>query len=380
MIDGRCGIGDLTLFDSAGYRSRKAAQIPDYDASAHFTPLERRRLSRSDQIAIRASSEALADAGLLESGIDRDRVGIMIGAGTSDLFRNEDYLFTVRSKGMRHARPSLIVNHFISTPCDVIAGRFDLRGPKACVVSACSSSTIAIGYAGDAIRDGRIDAAICGGADALCRLTFSGFNALRLVDTEACRPFDSARNGMNIGEAAAMLVLEDLDRARRRGATIYAELAGYGVTCEAFHATAPEPEGRAIAATLRAALADAQVDASAVDHINAHGTATPENDKMEFVGISAVFGERATQIPVSSNKSMIGHTISAAGAVEAIISLLTLEHQRIPPTINYDIPDPAIPFDVVPNVARDARVTAVMSNSFGFGGQNASLILTREPI
>lgn len=375
MIDGRCGIGDLTLFDPVGYRSRKAAQVPDYDAAAHFTPLERRRLSRSDQIAILASDEALADAGLLESGIDRDRVGIMIGAGTSDLFRNEGYIFTVRSKGMRHARPSAIVNHFISTPGDVIAGRFDLRGPKACVVSACSSSTIAIGYAGDAIRDGRIDAALCGGADALCRLTFSGFNALRLVDTEACRPFDAARNGMNIGEAAAMLVLEDMDRARRRGAAIYAELAGYGVTCEAFHATAPEPEGRAIAATLRAALADAHVDASAVDHINAHGTGTLQNDRAEARGFHRVFGDRARRIPVNSIKAMVGHCLGAAGAIEAAALALTIARGVIPPTIHHHETDAECDLDVVPNEAREQPVRCGVSTSLAFGGNDAALVM-----
>jgi 3-oxoacyl-[acyl-carrier-protein] synthase II len=377
LVEGRCGIADLSLFDSTGFRSRRAAEIPDYNPGDRFTPIERRRYSRSDQIAALAAGEALADAGLFESGVDRERVGVMIGAGTSDLFRNEDYLFTLLDKGFRRARPSSIVNHFISTPGDVIAARFELLGPKACIVSACSSSTIAIGAAGDAIRDGRIDAAVCGGADALCRLTFSGFNALRLVDTEPCRPFDAGRNGMNIGEAAAMLVLEDMDRARRRGATIYAELAGYGVTCEAFHATAPEPDGKAVAATLRAALEASRIDASDVDHINAHGTATPQNDRAEARGFHRVFGARAKTMPVNSIKAMVGHCLGAAGAIEAAALALTIARGVIPPTIHHVQTDPDCDLDVVPNTARQHQVRCGVSTSLAFGGNDAALVMRK---
>ena len=261
LIAGRSGIRPVTLFDPTGYRSHLAAEIPDLDAAGDFTPRDRRRLSRCDRAAIVAAGEALDDAGLAGSGADPRRTGIMLGSGTADLLRNEDYLADVRAHGFRGARPSAIFNHFPSTPVDAVGERFGVLGPRACIVAACSSSTIAIGYAADAIRRNEIDVALAGGADVLCRLTFSGFNALRLVDVEPCRPFDSARAGMTIGEAAAVLVLEDLDRARRRGASIYAELLGYSATCEAYHPTSPEPEGKAVAATIRAALDAARVNA-----------------------------------------------------------------------------------------------------------------------
>jgi 3-oxoacyl-[acyl-carrier-protein] synthase II len=293
LVDGRCGIGEVTLFDAAGYRSRLAAEIPDYDAPRHFSPLERRRWSRCDQIAVLAATEALDDSGIDLDAIDRERVAVALGAGTGDMIRHEQYLADVRAEGVERAAPSRVANFFSSTPVDVVGRRFGLMGPRQCVVAACSSGTMAIGGAADAIRAGLVDVAIAGGADVLCRLTFSGFNALRLVDVEPCRPFDADRAGMTIGEAAAVLVLEDLDRARARRAVIYAEVAGYGATCEAYHATSPEPDGHAVARTIQAALADARLPADAIDHVNAHGTGTVHNDRAEARAFHRVFGDRA---------------------------------------------------------------------------------------
>jgi 3-oxoacyl-[acyl-carrier-protein] synthase II len=376
LVEGRCGVGDVTLFDTAGYRSRCAAQVPQLDVS-RFTPLERRRWSRSDQLAVLAAGEALDEAGLLEGGIARDRVGVLLGAGTGDLLRNEEYYFTMLQRGLDRARPSQIYNHFTSTPADVVAARFGLEGLRACLVSACSSSTIAIGYAADAIRLGQIDAAVCGGSDALSRLTFSGFNALRLMDPQPCRPFDAARNGMNIGEGAGILVLEAWDGARARGAPIYAELAGYALTCEAFHPTAPEPEGRAVAATIAAALEAAGVDASEVDHVNAHGTATPQNDRAEARGLHLVFGPRAATLPVTSIKSMVGHCLGAAGAIEAAALALTISRGVIPPTIHHERTDEECAVDVVANTAREVPVACGVSTSLAFGGNDAALVMKR---
>ena len=234
---------------------------------------------------------------------------------------------------------------------------------------------------------GDADVMVAGGAESpISRIGIAGFCAARALSTgfndtpeKASRPYDKDRDGFVMGEGAGVLVLEEYEHAKRRGAKIYAEVTGYGLSGDAFHITSPPPDGNGGFRSMSMALKRAGLAASDLDYINAHGTSTPENDKMEYLATSAVFGEHTKNIPVSSNKSMVGHTISAAGAVEAIFSLLTLEHQRIPPTINYEVPDPAIPFDVVGNKARDAKVTAVMSNSFGFGGQNASLILTREP-
>src|ERR1700680_508568 len=309
MIEGRCGIGDVSLFDTTGYRSPKAAQIPAYVPDPGFSPKEWRRLSRSDQTAIVSSREALADSGVLDGGIDRTRVGVLLGSGTADLMRNEEWFAQTQRVGIRRARPSSIFDHFPSMPSDVVASHFGLEGMKASVLSACSSSTVAIGYAADAIAWGRLDAAIAGASDVLCRLTFSGFNALRLIDTERCRPFCRSRQGMNLGEAAAVLVLEDLAQARRRGANIYAEVAGYGVRCEAYHSTAPEPEGKAVAALIEDALRAARISTDAVDHVNAHGTATPQNDQAEARGMRRAFGERVTRVPVTSIKSMVGHCL-----------------------------------------------------------------------
>lgn len=375
MLEGACGIGPVGQFDSEGYRSRIAAEVDLSEAAAAFTPYQRRRWSRSDMMGVIAASEAVEDAGLLDSGIDRRRVGVLLGAGTGDLVRNEAYYFRMRSAGIERARPTWIHHHFSSTPVDVVANHFGLEGMRNCLMAACSSSTIAIGQAVDAIRVGRVDAALAGGTDALSRLTFAGFNALRLMDPEPCRPFDAGRNGMNIGEGAAILVLEEMGRAAARGAHIYAELAGYGLTCEAHHPTAPEPEGLAIGATLRAALADARVDAGEVDHVNAHGTATPQNDRAEARGVHVVFGARARGIPVTSIKAMIGHCLGAAGALEAATLALTIERGVIPPTIHHTATDPACDIDVVANEARRARVRCAVSTSLAFGGNDSVVVM-----
>lgn len=377
LVEGRCGIGPVTLFDTEGYRSRIAAEADLAAVQDRFTPYQRRRWSRSDLMGVVAAGEALEDAGLLDSGVDRTRVGVLLGAGTGDLVRNESYYFAMRRDGIDRARPTWIHSHFSSTPVDVVAGHFGLEGVRSCLMAACSSSTIAIGQAVDAIRRGRIDAALAGGTDALARLTFAGFNALRLMDQEPCRPFDAGRQGMNIGEGAAILVLEDFDRAVRRGAHVYAEVAGYSFTCEAHHPTAPEPEGQAIASTIRAALDDAAIDPSSVTHVNAHGTATPQNDRAEARGVRVVFGERAASIPVTSLKAMFGHCLGAAGAMEAAALALTIDRGVIPPTIHHDTPDPECPVDVVANQAREVAVRCAVSTSLAFGGNDSALVLTR---
>jgi len=268
-----------------------------------------------------------------------------------------------------------------------LAETFGTKGSPISLSTACASGATAIQLGVEAIRRGEADAALCvatdGSVNPEALVRFSLLSALSTQNDPpqaASKPFSKNRDGFVMAEGAGALVLESYESATARGAPILGVLAGCGELTDSFHRTRSSPDGKPIIGCMLKTLADAGLTPEQIDHINAHGTATPENDKMEYLGISAVFGERAKQIPVSSNKSMVGHTISAAGAVEAIFSLLTLEHQRIPPTINYQIPDPAIPFDVVANKARDARVTAVMSNSFGFGGQNAALILTREPV
>jgi 3-oxoacyl-[acyl-carrier-protein] synthase II len=312
-----------------------------------------------------AQREELARATGLKEDIDYDAVLRVSGGGRFNGYHRR-FLF--------------------GSVADYLAEKYGTRGSPVSLSTACASGATAIQLGVEAIRRGETDTALCvatdGSVNAEALVRFSLLSALSTRNDPpyaAVRPFSKNRDGFVMAEGAGALVLESYESATARGAKIVGVLAGCGEVADNFHRTRSSPDGKPIAGCVRKALDDAGMTIEDIDCINAHGTGTPENDKMEYLGISIAFGERAKQIPVSSNKSMIGHTLSAAGAVEAVFSLLTLEHQRIPPTINYDIPDPAIPLDVVPNKARDAKVTAVMSNSFGFGGQNASLILTREP-
>lgn len=376
LVEGRCGIGPLTLFESDGYRSRIAAQVDDAAVRERLTPLQRRRWSRSDQFAVLSAREAIADAGLMEAYRSKpDRVGVIIGSSTGDLIRNERYVKGTVLPGSGPRRLSDAWNHFYSTCVDVIAADFGFEGLRSCIVAACASSTMAVGAALDAIRFGRADAMLAGGTDSLARLTFSGFNALRVMDPEACRPFDRGRAGMNIGEGAAVLVLEEMEAARRRGARIYAEVAGHSLTCEAFHPTSPEPDGRAVAATMARALEDAKLPADAVRHVNAHGTATPHNDRAESRGIRMVFGDAGRRLPVTSVKSMVGHTLGASGGIEAAVAALTVYYGVIPPTIHHTETDPECEVDVVANAAREMRVDCAVSTSLAFGGNDAAVVL-----
>jgi 3-oxoacyl-[acyl-carrier-protein] synthase II len=377
MLEGRCGIRELTVFDAPGCRSLQVAEAAAFAADDTFSPRAWERLSRSDRMAIAASREALEDSGVPAIAANPQRMGVMFGSGTADLLRNEQWFFDAERDGIRRARPRNIYGHYPDAPCDLVAAHFGFDGVRASVLSACSSSTVAIGYAGDAIARGDADVMLAGASDALCRLTMTGFNALRLVDGEPCRPFCRTRKGLNIGEAAAVLVLEELSHARKRGARIYAELAGYGVRCEAYHATAPEPDGAAVAALIEDALHDAGVDARDVDHVNAHGTATPQNDQAEARAIARVFGARASQVPVTSIKSMVGHCLSAAGAIEAAALALSIDAGVIPPTIHHREPDPGCAIELVAHEAREVPIACGISTSLAFGGNDAALVMTR---
>jgi 3-oxoacyl-[acyl-carrier-protein] synthase II len=374
LLEGDCGIRPATVFDTEGYRSRVAAEVDMVPIDRGLTPLERRRLSRGDRIGVHAAAEAIRDAGILDSPIERSRIGVALGAGTADLLRNEVFYRTWITDGFEHARPSDAWNHFLSTPVDAIAARWGFEGPRACIVAACSSSTIALGRGVEAIRAGRADVMLAGGTDAMSRLTFSGFNLLRLMDPAPCRPFDRSRAGMNIGEGAGILVLEELEHARRRGARIYAELAGHSLACEAYHPTAPEPEGKPVASIVTLALDDAELDPSVVDHVNAHGTATPQNDLAEARGFRRVFGDRVARVPITSVKSMVGHCLGAAGAVEAAIAVLTIAAGTIPPTIHHAETDADCGVDIVANEAREQRVRVAVSTSLGFGGNDSAVV------
>lgn len=375
LVAGECGMRPVTAFDTAGYRSRIAGEVDVAAIDPQFTPLERRRWSRSDRFGVVAAREAVADAGLMD-GVDPTRVGVLLGAGTADLLRNEEYYRTAITRGIQHARPSQAWNHFANTPVDIIASVFGFEGLRSCVVAACASSTIALGQAADAIRSGRLDAALTGGTDALARLTFSGFNSLKLMDPQPCRPFDRGRAGMNIGEGAAILVLEEMSRATARGAVIYGELAGYSCACEAFHPTAPEPDGKPVTAVIAGALRDARLDPETVDHVNAHATATPQNDRAEARGFRAIFGSRTAKVPVTGLKSMLGHCLGAAGGLEAAVLALTVQRGIIPPTLNHVETDPECAIDVVANEAREVHIRCGVSTSLGFGGNDSAVAIT----
>ncbi len=392
LTAGKSGIRTITRFPTEGLKSTMAGTVD-------FVPVE--PFSSTDlceRLADIATEEAIAQSAIGSKGDfpgplflavapvevewpQRLELGRAIG-GDADI----DYDAMLRVSGggkfeQYHRR------FLFGSVADHLAETFGTKGSPISLSTACASGASAIQLGVESIRRGEADAALCvatdGSVNPEALVRFSLLSALSThndAPQESVRPFAKNRDGFVMAEGAGALVLESYEAARARGANILGILAGCGELADSFHRTRSSPDGKPIIGCVRNALADAGMVAEQIDYINAHGTGTPENDKMEYLGISTVFGARTSQVPVSSNKSMVGHTLSAAGAVEAIFSLMTLEHQRIPPTINYDVPDPAIPFDVVPNKARDARVTAVMSNSFGFGGQNAVLILTREPV
>jgi 3-oxoacyl-[acyl-carrier-protein] synthase II len=368
LVAGRSGIGPITLFDATGFRTRLAAEIKELPSGIEASL--RRRLSRTDVIGLTAAAEALADSGLDVGAQDPTRVGVVLGAGVSGLLDSENYLRDLLAKGPKGARPTRVLNHPPDQTTDRIAERWGFLGPRSTITTACSSSATSLGYAADLVRHGFCDVVVTGGADTFARLTHGGFNALRSVDPDACRPFDRRRKGLTIGEAAGLLVFEEEEHARRRGARIRARFLGYGVTSDAHHMTQPEPTGEAGARTLSACLAAARLDPADVDYVNAHGTATPQNDSAETAAIKRALGPRAYAIPVSSIKSMLGHCLCSAGAIEAVATVLTIETGIVPPTINWGERDPECDLDVVPNEAREARVSAALSNSFAFGGNS----------
>ena len=391
LTAGESGIRTITRFPTDGLKTTMAGTVD-------FVPVEPfSSTDLSERLADIATEEAIAQSAIGTKGDfpgplflavapvevewpQRLELGREIGA--SDF--NYDALLRVSGGGkfaQYHRR------FLFGSVSNYLAEKFGTKGSPISLSTACASGASAIQLGVEAIRRGEADASLCvatdGSVNPEALIRFSLLSALSTQNhppEAAVRPFSKNRDGFVMAEGAGTLVLESYEAATARGARILGVLAGCGELADSFHRTRSSPDGKPIIGCVRNALSDAGIVPEQIDYINAHGTGTPENDKMEYLGISTVFGEYTGRIPVSSNKSMVGHTLSAAGAVEAVFSLLTLEHQRIPPTINYDIPDPAIPFDVVPNKARDARVTAVMSNSFGFGGQNASLILTREPI
>ncbi len=384
LINGRSGIAPITQFDASRLSTRFAGEVKDFDPLKWVNFKEARRMGRASQLAIATAHEALADAGLplpLPEAA-QENAGVLIGSGIGNFDKADDELQIYRTRGVRAVSPFALAATLANMPAHHVSEMAQAKGPIGAVVTACATGTQAIGEAAEYIRRGAAQIMIAGGVEGLIRdFIVAGFNLMRALSTRndspetASRPFDRTRDGFVLSEGCGVVVLEQLDHARARGARIYAEVLGHASSSDAYHVVAPDPEGAGARRAMKWALRDARVDPSEVDYINAHGTSTPVNDAVETLAIKQLFGEQAYNIPISSSKSMIGHCLGAAGALEAIAMTMTLATQHIHPTINYHEPDPDCDLDYVPNVAREARVRLALSNSFGLGGHNACLVL-----
>jgi 3-oxoacyl-[acyl-carrier-protein] synthase II len=364
LTAGTCAIRPVSLFDTTGLRCTLAAEVPELVGSA--------RRSRADRLALAAAREALDDAGL--GRVEREDAALLVGAVGGGMFEAEAW-YWAGSRSTAAAPPRTLRSILPASHAEALSHALGVHGPRETIVAACSSGAAAIAVAADLVADGVVTYALAGGADALTRICYMGFSSLKLLDTAPCRPFDRDRRGMSIGEGAAFLVLEDAAHARARGARAYVELCGSGFTSDAYHATAPHPEGDGMARAMSGALARARRAAADVAYVNAHGTATPHNDRIEAHAIRRVFGDG--RVLVSATKSMIGHTMAAAGSLEAVATVLAVVHDVVPPTANHDTPDSEAAFDCVPKLAREVRVDVAISNSFGFGGQNVTLAVAK---
>ena len=384
LLAGKSGVGRITQFDPSQYPSQLASEVKDFATPAFLDPKEARRMSRFVLFALAATQEALNRAGLSVTEDNSDEIGVIIGTGAGSLTTTEHETRILIDRGGMRMNPFFLPMMLANMATAQVTRVFGMQGYSSTVVTACASGGQSIGEAADVIRRGAAEIMIAGGSEAsVCEVGLASFCVLRALSqrneepTLASRPFDKDRDGMVPAEAAAVLVLESLESAQKRGATIYAELRGYGVSSDAYHVVAPRPDGVGAAKAMQRALRDACIQPEQVDYVNAHATSTVLGDAAETKAIKQVLGERAYQIPVSATKSMIGHAMGASGAIGALVGVLSIRDQRVHPTINYDTPDPECDLDYVPNVARQAPVGVVVTNSFAFGGHNAVLVLSR---
>ncbi len=381
LLAGRSGVSRVTLFDPSPYASQIGGQVRDWDAAQHMDPKEVRRNDRYTHFGFVAARQAVGDSGLDMTKEDGDRVGVIIGSGIGGMYTYESQLKVLTERGPRKVSPFTIPSLIGNICAGLVSIEYGARGPSFGIVSACATGTHSLGEAAHAIRRGDADVMIAGGSEAaITPFAYASFCAMKAMSThndapeKASRPFDRQRDGFIMGEGAGVVVLESLEHAQARGARIYCELAGYAATSDAYHITQPDPEGKGLSLAMRRALASAALEPSQIDYINAHGTSTPYNDKFETLAIKKVFGEHAAKLAISSTKSMTGHLLGAAGGIESVICVKTLQTQMIAPTINLEDPDPECDLDYVPNVARAAKISAVLSNNLGFGGQNAAVV------
>lgn len=384
LVEGRSGIGPLTTFDASAFDSRIAGEVKNFDPLLYISKKETKRMEKFAQYAVASSAQAIKDSALDLEKEDRNRIGVLIGSGIGSLYVVEEEFKVYLEKGPSRLSPFLIPTLIVNEAAGQVAITFGLKGPNSCVATACASGAHAIGDAFRIIERGDADVMVTGGTEScITYLGVGGFCALKALSLcndeplKASRPFDVKRDGFVIAEGSGVVVLESLAHAKKRNAKIYAEVCGYGMSCDAYHMTAPDPEGNGAARAMQLAINEAKITPEVVDYINAHGTSTYLNDKIETLAIKKVFGSHAKKLAVSSTKSMTGHLLGAAGGVEFVISCLTIQEGIIPPTINYEHPDPECDLDYVPNKSRKANVNFVLSNSLGFGGHNASLLVKK---
>jgi 3-oxoacyl-[acyl-carrier-protein] synthase II len=380
LVEGRSGIGPITRFDSTGYATRIAGEVKGFDSLRYIDKKDDRKFDLFLKYAVACAVMAVEDAGLQMDRMDATRFGVLVGSGIGGIETLLDNYETLRTKGPDRVSPFFVPMIIVNMASGVISMRFGAKGPNSSVVTACATGNHAIGDAAKIIQRGEADVMIAGGSEAIIiPLTIAGFCQMKAMSTrnddptKASRPFDAERDGFVCGEGGGLVVLESVEHARKRDARIYAEVVGYGMTGDAHHMTAPDPEGDGAARAMAAALRDAALEPSAVGYINAHGTSTPYNDKFETMAIKRVFGDHAKKLAVSSTKSMTGHLLGAAGGIEAIATAFALHHGILPPTINYEKPDPDCDLDYIANQARKQDVEVALSNAFGFGGTNATL-------
>jgi 3-oxoacyl-[acyl-carrier-protein] synthase II len=384
ICEGRSGIGPLTRFDANGFETRIAGEVKDFNPELYIEKKEIKKMDLFIQYALAATQEAIEDAQLKITPENCEQVGVIVGTGLGGLPTIEKYHKVLLEKGPSRITPFFIPMLIANLASGQIAIQFGAKGPNTCVVTACATGAHCIGDAFRAILYGDAEAMIAGGTEAnITPLTVGGFNAMKALSTrneepeKACRPFEKNRDGFVVAEGAGILILEELEFALKRNAKIYGELVGYGYTGDAYHITAPPPDGDGAARCMRMAIKDAGLRPEEIDYINAHGTSTPLNDVTETLAIKTVFGEHAKKVPISATKSMTGHLLGAAGSTEAIFTVLAIRDGIIPPTINYEEPDPECDLDYVPNVARQKSLNVAMSNAFGFGGTNAALVFKK---
>jgi len=385
LKSGKSGAGPITSFDTSGFDSRIAAEVKGFDAISYgISAKDARRLEKFVQYAVASAKQAITDAGLNLEKEDRHRIGVLVGSGIGGLYTIEEQHKIFLTKGPSRLSPFLIPMLIVNEAAGQVAIHFGIKGPNSCVATACASGAHAIGDASRIIERGDADAMICGGTESCIVATgVGGFCALKALSTrndapeKASRPFDLQRDGFVIGEGCGLVVLESLEHAKKRKAHIYAELCGYGMSCDAYHITAPDPDGEGAATAMRAALKDAKANPEDVDYINAHGTSTKLNDKIETLAIKIALGVHAKKTMVSSTKSMTGHLLGAAGGVEFVICALSIKDGVALPTINYEYPDPDCDLDYVANTARKTKIDVCLSNSLGFGGHNATLVVKK---